>query len=124
MIELTFDAFLAGTSSITTLAKGGIHPLNLPKDACLPAIHYLFVGGSSTATQDGYGSQEHRVEVSCWGRTYADAVTLRHAVIAALDQYRGANIFITFLLIRDIFEPDIEQYRAIAEFYVYSNFAA
>jgi hypothetical protein len=123
MVELIFDGLLRGSEAITALAVGGIFPAALPKDQTVwPAIHYLFVGGSSTATQDTYGTQRQRVEVSCWGKSYNDAITLRHAVIAALAQYNQQGIFISHIQNIDFYDHDLLEYRAMVEFYVTSNF--
>jgi hypothetical protein len=122
MIELIFDALLRGSPSVSALAAGGIHPAALPKDATFPAIHYLFVGGSSQATQDTYGNQRYRVEVNAWGDSYYDAVTLRHAIIAALSQYNANGISISFSQPTDLFDHELMEFRAVAEFYVTSNF--
>ena len=122
MVELIFDGILRGSTAVTTLATGGIHPAALPTEATLPAIHYLFVGGSSNATQDSYGNQQYRVEVSAWGSSYEIAVTLRHAIIAALDQYNANGVFIRFIQPTDLFDHELLEFRAMAEFYVTHNF--
>jgi hypothetical protein len=122
MIELIFDGILRASSAVTTLATGGIYPVALPKDATFPAIHYLFVGGSSKATQDTYGTQRYRLEVNAWGDSYSDAVTLRHAIIAALSQYSANGVSISFSQPTDFFDHDLLEFRAMAEFYVTSNF--
>ena len=122
MIELIFDGILRASSAVTTLATGGIYPGKLPTDATFPAINYLFVGGSSKATQDTFGTQRYRVEVNAWGNSYNDAVTLRHAITAALSQYNANGVFISFLQPTDFFEHELLEFRACAEFYVYANF--
>ena len=122
MIELIFDGILTASSAVTTLATGGIYPAALPKDATFPAIHYLFVGGSSQATQDTYGTQRYRVEVNAWGKSYNDAVTLRHAIVAALSQYSANGVSITFIQPTDFFDHELLEFRAMAEFYVFANF--
>jgi hypothetical protein len=124
MIELVFDGLLRGSPSITALATGGIYPGALPKDATFPAIHYLFVGGSSNATQDTYGTQRYRVEVNAWGNSYNDAVTLRHAIVAALSQYSQNGVSIRFIQPTDFFDHELLEFRAMAEFYVTSNFSS
>jgi hypothetical protein len=121
MIELIFDGLLRASPAITALAIGGIYPAALPADAAFPAIHYLFVGGSSKATQDTLGSQKYRVEVNCWGNSYEDAVMLRHAVITTLAQYSANGVFIQYSQPTDLFDHDLLQFRAMAEFYVFSN---
>jgi hypothetical protein len=122
MIELIFDGLLRSSSAITTLATGGIYPAALPKDATFPAVHYLFVGGSSNATQDSFGSQRYRVEVNAWGNSYSDAVTLRHAIIATLSQYSQNGVSISFIQPTDFYMPDLLEFRCMSEFYVTSNF--
>src|SRR5580692_4778052 len=112
MVELIFDAALRASSAVTTLATGGIYPVRLPTDATFPAIHYVFVGGSSKATQDSYGNQRYRVEVNSWGNSYQDAVTLRHAVIAALSQYSANGIFISFVSLTDFDDHELLEFRA------------
>jgi hypothetical protein len=98
-----------------------IYPLVLPKDPVFPAITYSFVGGSSQATNDTLGTQRQRVEVNCWGNTYLDAITLRYAVIMTLSQYKDQGVFISFLQSTNLFDPDLLEYRAMAEFYITSN---
>jgi hypothetical protein len=98
-----------------------IYPLVLPKIAVFPAITYSFIAGSSMATADGYGTQRQLVEVSCWGNNYLDAITLRYSIILTLSQYTAPGIFISFSMSRDLFDHDLEEYRAIAEFYVTSS---
>ena len=123
MIELIFDGILRASTGVMTLATGGIYPAALPTDATFPAIHYLFVGGSSNATQDSYGNQQYRVEANAWGDSYEVAVTLRHAIIAALSQYNANGVTIRFIQPTDIFDHELREYRCIAEFYVTSNFS-
>jgi Protein of unknown function (DUF3168) len=123
MVELVLDGLLRGSQAVTALAVGGIYPAALPKDLTTwPAIHYLFVGGNSTATQDTYGTQRLRVEVNCWATSYAQAITLRHAVIAALAQYNQGGVYIKLLAPSDFFDHDLLEFRAMVEFYVFSNF--
>jgi hypothetical protein len=124
MIEQTFFSIISGFSSITAQCANRIYPLVIPQDVQLPAIHYFFIASSSKATQDTRGGQRHRVEVNCWGDTYADAVALRTTVITELDQYRADSVFIAWLSNMDLFEHDALQYRCCVEFYVYSNFSA
>jgi hypothetical protein len=124
MLEIQFHALLSGTSTITSLAVGGVYPVTLPKDwNTFPAIHWMIVGGSSAGTFDSYGVQEYRIEVNCWGDSYNDAVTLRHAVISVLAGYSDANMAIRLLMTHELFDPDFLECRAIAEFYVTSNFS-
>jgi hypothetical protein len=122
MVETDFYTILSSPAPIQEICGSRIYPLVLPDAVVLPAIHYAFVGGSSTSTFDTRGSQKYRVEVNCWGETYGDAVTLRAAVAAALDGYNNGRIKINFLQPTDFFAHELLQYRACAEFYLYTNF--
>lgn len=122
MIEQVLFTVLSTTTGIHSLCGTRVYPVTLPEKVTLPAIDYSFIGGSSSGTQDTFGNQRYRVEINCWGDTYGDAATLRHAVISGLDQYRGDNIFIVFIHRVDFFDYDAFSYRATAEFYIYSNF--
>lgn len=123
MVELIFDGLLRGSEAITALAVGGIYPAALPKDQTVwPAIHYLIVGGNSQSTQDTYGTQRQRVEVNCWGKSYSDAVTLRHTVTAELLAASTSSLSVNFIQNMDLFDHELLEFRAIAEFYVTSNF--
>ena len=119
MVEQTLFTALTSSSAVTAICGTRIYPLLLPTEPTLPAIDYKFVGGANQPTMDTTGVQRYRVEINCWGATYAQAVTLRHAVIKALSGYQSDNTSIQFLMPQDIFEPDLLQYRAVAEFYVY-----
>lgn|GEM_PF-6480671 len=119
MIELSFAAALQASSAVTAITGPRIYPLVLPNDVTLPAIHYSFVGGSASPTLTTTGTQKYRVEVNCWGATYSDAVMLRAAVIKALNGYLDGTMSIQFLMPRDLFDHELLQYRAAAEFYIH-----
>jgi hypothetical protein len=126
MIELAFKAVLSSSPAIAALCGKRIYPLLLPTNSPMPAIDYSFVGGSATATLTTTGVQKYRVEVNCWGDTYTDAVTLRAAVVLALNGYTdfefdGSDISIQLIQPRDFFDHDLLQYRAMVEFYVFAT---
>jgi hypothetical protein len=121
MVEQAVYTALTSDSAVTTFCGTRIYPLLLPTSPTLPAIDYKIIGGGNTPTFTTMGTQRYRVEVNCWGATYADAVTLRHAVVKALSGYQSGNTAIEYLMPQDFFEPDLLQYRACAEFYVYDT---
>jgi hypothetical protein len=121
MIETQIYALLAGSTALTAQCASRIYPLVLPDDSPLPAISYSFVGGSNRSTQDTRGNQKYRLEVNCWSDKYLDAVTLRAAVIDTLDGYSKDGVFISYLQNIDLFEHGLLNYRALCEFYVFSN---
>ena len=119
MIEQAFYTILSTSTAITALVASRIYPIVISENSHLPAIDYSFVGGSASPTLTTTGTQKYRLEVNCWGSTYADAVTLRNAVIGTLNGYLSPTMSIQFLMPRDLFDDTLLQYRAIAEFYIY-----
>jgi hypothetical protein len=122
VIEQLLYALLSSTTSITAITGPRIYPLQLPQDPTLPAIEYSFIGGSSSPTFTTRGNKRYRVQIDCWGNTYAEAVTLRSAVKDALDGYSDGQMSILLISPRDFFDHELLQYRAMAEFYILSNF--
>lgn len=121
MIESTLFSLLSTSPSITAICNTRIYPVVLPTEVTLPAIHYLIVGGAVKPTNDTHGTIRVRVEVSCWGNTYGDAVNLRDAVVQSLDSYSGEGINIQYLMPQDLFDHELMQFRAICEFYVFAS---
>jgi hypothetical protein len=95
-------------------------PLVLPESPTLPAATYTFVGGTANPTLNTSGLTRYRVEVSCYGNSYSDAVTLRSSVKAALNGYTDPNMVIEWSRSTDFFEHESLQYRCLSEFYVTS----
>ncbi len=120
-MEQEFQAVLAAATSVTSLLASAtsIYPIVVPTDAPLPAIDYKVVGGSGKPSFNTRGMFRARMEVNCWGETYGDAVTLRTAVVQAIDGYSDGTLSILFLQPQDFFDYELLQYRAMCEFYVW-----
>jgi len=123
-------SLLSGFSGITALAGTRFYPITVPENPTLPAIRYLYVGGSSDPTFETSGLQKLRIQFDCLGATADDADALRTALIQALNGYRGALSDGTYLQLADLlgpgtdfFDNDARQYRCIVEFYLYFDFA-
>ena len=121
MIEIDFRTALTSASGVSALVGSNIYPVVLPTDPTLPAIDYNIVAGSVDGTFNCRGTTKLRFEVNCWAADYLDAITLRSAVIDALDGLRTLTFVSRFLASQDFFEHDLLQYRACVEFYVWFN---
>lgn len=125
MIEQGIYSLLRNDAGVAALAGTRVFPVLLPESPTLPALTYQVVGGSSDQTFETSGYQRLRVQLDCWGESYADAVTLRAAVSKAVDGYQGPLSDGTFLLdaqtlqTADFFEQEARQYRAMLEVYLY-----
>jgi hypothetical protein len=108
-------------SIITTKlqAVGAVYPLQMPVGATLPAMVYQFISEIPMRHHGGADMVRRRLQVSCWGKTYAAAVTLGDSVRAALDLNQTNIELITAENISDFKDADAELYRRIVEFYIW-----
>ncbi len=80
----------------------------IPRDTDLPYVVLFRVSGVDDITLDGRsGFVSGRVQVDCYGATYAEAITASRAITAALSGYHGGSIWHASLdAIRDRPEAD------------------
>jgi hypothetical protein len=97
------------------------YPLILPNEPTLPAAVYSIVGATASPTFTTAGLTKYRVEISSYGKTYHDAVTLRSQVKAALNGYTDANMTIEWTRSTDFFEHELLSYRCLSEYYILST---
>lgn len=121
MLEQNLKSVLSAQPAITALIGSRSYPVLLPEDSKLPALTFQIVGSSSGQTLTTGGMSRVRVQLDCWGSTYADAVTLREAVSSSLDGYQDVNITALVLSKIDYYERDALQYRATVELYLFTN---
>jgi hypothetical protein len=121
MIETSLYAVLSGNSAITAIVGTRIFPLTVPEDWNLPALTYQVISSVSHPTFSTAGEQRIRVQIDCWADTYSDAVSLRAAVISALNGYSDVNFTAQLLNKTDYYEHEALQYRCLIEFYLWSS---
>jgi hypothetical protein len=119
VIEANIYSVLAADPGIAALAGTRIYPIELPEGPTLPALTYKMIYGLPKPTFSTSGMKRSRVQIDSRGSSYGDAVTLRQAVIVALDGYVDANINVQLCGWHDGFEDDARIYVACAEFYFY-----
>lgn len=92
-MEEAFRAYLLATSSVTDICGTRINPVDHPQGLALPAIVYHVASDNVelTLVNGPDGLSQGRVQVDCYGHTYASAKILSRAVRAALDGYRGGS---------------------------------
>lgn len=128
MIEAGLFSLLSNTPAIAALVGTRIYPVVLPTAPTLPALSYQIVGAMSKPTLNNSGFQRFRMQFDCWGQDYSDAVTLREALVKALNGYQGLLSDGTmlqnaqFIQPIDFFEHEALQYRCAVEFYLYFDF--
>ena len=85
MIETAVVAALLADATVAGLVGEGIYPMAVPQGAPVPAIVYqrIFTGPLHTLVGDE-GSDDVRLQLSCWAPSYAVAKALAAAARAAL----------------------------------------
>ena len=103
------EAIGSGTS-----ASERIYPSLLPQDPVLPAITYARVGGANVASFDGQNATLNgRMQVDCWGETYAAAKALSKEVRDALE---ASTLSVVCENEIDFFERAPETHRVSLDF--------
>ena len=81
----------------------------LGQGTTLPRAAMFRVSGVRDMHNQGTGLMQGRLQVDCYGNTFADAITASRAVGATLEGYAGGSILGVFLdSIRDGFEDDAD----------------
>lgn len=101
-------------------AVGAFYPNSMPTGATIPGGTYQFIGaGVAIRHHQGTTAFRRRLQVSCWGNTYAAAVTLADSVRAALDTNQNNVELITAENLIDFKDVEADKYRKIIEFFVW-----
>jgi hypothetical protein len=73
---------LKAATGFTTLATGGLFPVQLPDNASLPAAVYEVISGAPSGSGKTATLNEYRVQVSCMAASIDTARSMRDAVMA------------------------------------------
>lgn len=131
-MEADLIALLLARPAVTGAAGDRITPLARKQGAALPAIVMQRIGGGPEYADDGEaGIQGARMQIDCWGETYASAKDLSGLVISELsalaDVIEGATTFLYIVLeeVRDLRESGVNQaeylYRTSLDFLVWTT---
>lgn len=122
MIESGLVSLLRATVPITTLVGTRIYAVLVPADATYPCISYTAMGKPPAVNIDRSAEEFKRVQIDCWGRTFAEVKNIQVQLHALLDGFQGSCPDGTkvSLSTRDIeadfFESDNEMFRAMSEY--------
>ena len=93
-MEEELRALLLAASGVTNIAGDRVNFGVNPQGAILPAVVLNVVSSLTDMHMNGSGGLEQgRVQVDCYGDTFAVAKLLSRAVIATLHFYRGGGFF-------------------------------
>ena len=85
-------SFIVARLTEQTAAADRIYPLILPEMPTYPAIAYQQVSAVHLhAMGSDAGLVRVRMQVTCWGSTYAEARAVADAITSKLSRYRGTS---------------------------------
>ncbi len=111
---------LTGHAGLAALVDTRVYPMLLPQGATLPALTYQRISTVQTYSHQGdSGLATVRMQVDCWGATYASAKAVAAQVKAALSGYTSSAIGRCHLVAeRDLYDPETGHYRVIIDFMI------
>lgn len=119
-MEEAFIQHLLAASGVTSLAVNRIFPLSRLQGSAYPAVTVQRASGAPLYADDGdVGLQNVRMQVDCWGTTYASAKLLGRAVTAALSGFDGTQSGVEFQFVTLENEQDIREPGANAAEYLF-----
>lgn len=113
-------ALLLGDTAVTALVGTRIYPVHMPLGADVPNITIHEISGPEDyVTGHGYP----RYQISCWSETFTEATTIKKAVKASLNRFKGIvyglNIQnISFLDSVDLYEEESKLYHIPLDFQI------
>jgi hypothetical protein len=123
--------FLLAEPTISALVGQSIYAVQLPTASPMPAVVLNTVGGQSMPTLETAGLQKVRIQVDCFGTSYASADQVRWVLTQFLNlnaaQLNNGVWLQSAQLIQPIDFPDdwqTLQFRCGAEFYLFYTFPA
>lgn len=118
MLESAIYNLLKDDATISGIVNTRVYPVLASEQAVEPYLVFNIISAPIEHTlEDSIGMIGARVQVSCWSNGYHDAITLKNAVIDALDNYDGTEptSSIVFQCIHFEDEGDLIDYTAGAD---------
>lgn len=119
-----FSALSATGSATAALVGSGaacrVYPVLVKEGAAVPYVIYQPISAAPATTHGEAAQVKHvLVQFSCYGATYEEAVALREAVVADLDNVELAGgDRPTLQDEREGYEPPVDLHRADADFLI------
>ena len=111
-IESTLKSVLAATGY-------PVYAIVVPEEGDYPCYAYQRISTPQERTHAGNAFERARMQVSCWGNTYAEAVTLAEAAKIALDLNQIKFELATKENEFDLKEKGVELYQKVLDFFVW-----
>lgn len=119
-MENELIAKLLADGGVAALAGNHVYPVSRPQGSALPAVTLATVSNVPVYTDQGEaGIAEARVQLDCWGATYASVKETARAVKAALSAFFGQVGDVTFQYILLDGERDLREGGSNAAEYLF-----
>lgn len=117
-------AMLAADATVAALVSTKIYPVIAPQNVASPFVVYSIASAIPTNTKDRISELDTmRVQVDCYGRTYAQVEAISSAVRLAIDgqtgTYGGAYVDgVAYENEQDMLDEDVDLYRKSLDFFI------
>lgn len=121
MIEEDLYSYLSTYAGLVALVDTRIYPLVGPQKVTAPYCTYQKISPGRMYSHSGFsGLSKPRMQVSCYGSTYAQVKAVAAQVIAAVEAWPGAsNIQAAFVENElDMYDPETGLYHVPVDFFV------
>jgi hypothetical protein len=101
-MEEALIALLIGDGGLAALVGARVHGGSRPQGSGLPAVVIARIGGAPLYSDEGeVGLDQARMQVDCWGESYASAKLTARAVRRVLSGFEGTvgGITIQFIML-------------------------
>jgi hypothetical protein len=87
-------SILSNAAGVTSLVGTRLNPVRIPQESAFPAISYNVVSIVANPTNSGHSRTEFaRVQVNCYGTSFADVVELSSQVRIAFDDATAPDTY-------------------------------
>lgn len=106
-IETDLYSYLSTHAGLASLIGIRIYPVQSPQKVACPYCVYFKVSPGRSYTHQGHSPPDRpRMQVSCFGNTYASAKAVAAQVIAAMEAWPAANSSVQAVLLDDEFDME------------------
>jgi hypothetical protein len=97
------------------------YPLEVPNNGIYPNVVYQMISNKQIRSHSGVEMERPRMQISCWGKRYADCVTTAQTVKAALDLNQTDFKLATKENEFDVKEVKSGLYRIILDYFIWTD---
>lgn len=121
MIQTQLVLILLADADVIDLIGSRVHPMRMPQRGSLPAVVYQRVSMTPVNSIAGdSGLDNVRLQVTCWARTYAQAVDLAAKVRSAITS--SANLKALTETELDTEDAETRSYGVITDYHIWTTF--